>query len=326
MSLTFRPLSIGSLTKWQVPAFKCRDTLIDRNLSVAPTLYWACKGTAPAAVPGREWEFRGMSIANVVAPHLPYLRRFARALTGSQDSGDAYVVAVLEALIADPDAFDTRLSPRTALYRVFLKVWNSLAVNQQKDVALSEISQTDRRLSLITPRPRQAFLLVAVEGFGTTEAAKVLDATEADVRALVDQAGAEIAEQIVADVLIIEDEPLIAMDLESLVQEIGHRVKAVARTHAEAVEAVKRERPGLVLADIQLADGSSGLEAVNEILASIDVPVIFITAYPERLLTGDKPEPVFLITKPFQPESVKAIISQALFFDTRAKPAGQAAA
>ena len=109
-------------------------------------------------------------------------------------------------------------------------------------------------------------------------------------------------------------------------QEIGHRVKAVARTHAEAVEAVKRERPGLVLADIQLADGSSGLEAVNEILASIDVPVIFITAYPERLLTGDKPEPVFLITKPFQPESVKAIISQALFFDTRAKPAGQAAA
>ena len=122
-----------------------------------------------------------MSIANVVAPHLPYLRRFARA-TGSQDSGDAYVVAVLEALIADPDAFDTRLSPRTALYRVFLKVWNSLAVNHQKDVALSDISQTDRRLSLITPRPRQAFLLVAVEGFGTTEAAKVLDATEADVR------------------------------------------------------------------------------------------------------------------------------------------------
>ena len=163
-------------------------------------------------------------------------------MTGSQDSGDAYVVAVLEALIADPDAFDTRLSPRTALYRVFLKVWNSLAVNHQKDVALSDISQTDRRLSLITPRPRQAFLLVAVEGFGTTEAAKVLDATEADVR-LVDQAGAEIAEQIVADVLIIEDEPLIAMDLRSLVQEIGHRVKAVARTHAEAVEAVKRERP-----------------------------------------------------------------------------------
>jgi DNA-directed RNA polymerase specialized sigma24 family protein len=267
-----------------------------------------------------------MSIANVVAPHLPYLRRFARALTGSQDSGDAYVIAVLEALIADPDAFDTRLSPRTALYRVFLKVWNSLSVNQQKDVALTDISPTDRRLSLITPRPRQAFLLVAVEGFGTAEAAKVLDTSESDVRGLVDQAGAEIAEQIVADVLIIEDEPLIAMDLESLVQEIGHRVKAVARTHAEAVEAVKRDRPGLVLADIQLADGSSGLEAVNEILSAVDVPVIFITAYPERLLTGEKPEPVFLITKPFQPESVKAIISQALFFDTRARPAGQAAA
>jgi hypothetical protein len=46
--------------------------------------------------------------------------------------------------------------------------------------------------------------------------------------------------------------------------------------------------------------------------------VIFITAYPERLLTGERPEPTFLITKPFQPEIVKAVISQALFFDANA--------
>ena len=76
--------------------------------------------------------------------------------------------------------------------------------------------------------------------------------------------------------------------------------------------------PGLVLADIQLADGSSGLDAVNEILTEIEVPVIFITAFPERLLTGEKPEPAFLITKPFRPEAVKAAISQALFFDRKA--------
>ena len=77
-----------------------------------------------------------------------------------------------------------------------------------------------------------------------------------------------------------------------------------------------------MLADIQLADGSSGLEAVNEILTTITVPVIFITAYPERLLTGQKPEPTFLITKPFQPETVKAVISQALFFDIRGQAEG----
>jgi CheY-like chemotaxis protein len=103
-----------------------------------------------------------------------------------------------------------------------------------------------------------------------------------------------------------------------MVQELGHDVTGIARTHKEAIALVRMRRPGLVLADIQLADGSSGLEAVNEILTSIDVPVIFITAYPERLLTGNKPEPAFLITKPFQPDAVKAAISQALFFDRRA--------
>ena len=102
------------------------------------------------------------------------------------------------------------------------------------------------------------------------------------------------------------------------VEGLGHRVTAVARTHSEAVKAVDQHKPGLVLADIQLADGSSGLDAVNEMLGAITVPVIFITAYPDRLLTGERPEPAFLITKPYQPDTVKAIVSQALFFERRA--------
>ena len=112
---------------------------------------------------------------------------------------------------------------------------------------------------------------------------------------------------------------MIAMDLESIVEGLGHRVAGVARTHAEAVNAASNHKPGLVLADIQLADGSSGLDAVNEILGSFEVPVIFITAYPDRLLTGERPEPAFLITKPYQPDTVKAIVSQALFFEQHAK-------
>jgi DNA-directed RNA polymerase specialized sigma24 family protein len=267
----------------------------------------------------------GMSIANAVAPHLPYLRRFARALTGNQESGDAYVVAVLEAFIADPDAFDRSLPPRIALYRTFLKVWDSIAVNSEADSPAADAT-IDNRLNAITPKPRQALLLMALEGFSIAEAAQILGVSLFDAKVLIDQAGTEIADQIAADILIIEDEPLIAMDLEVLVSDLGHRVQGVARTHAEAIRAVARQRPGLVLADIQLADGSSGLEAVNEILTSIDVPVIFITAYPERLLTGQKPEPAFLITKPFQPETVKALVSQALFFDARATRSGQQAA
>jgi DNA-directed RNA polymerase specialized sigma24 family protein len=260
-----------------------------------------------------------MSIAKEIAPHLPYLRRFARALSGTQASGDAYVVAMLEALIQDSSAFPRDVSPRLGLYRVFLKLWSSVGINTSGGATVEiDRSSAERNLEALTPRPRQAFLLRTVEGFSIEEVAAIMDVSASEAAGLVQAAGQEIAEQVATDVLIIEDEPIIALDIETMVEELGHTVTGVARTHREAIALVAKKRPGLVLADIQLADGSSGLDAVNEILSSIDVPVIFITAYPERLLTGDRPEPAFLITKPFQPEAVKAAISQALFFDRRA--------
>jgi DNA-directed RNA polymerase specialized sigma24 family protein len=259
-----------------------------------------------------------MPMSKAIAPHLPYLRRFARALAGTQAAGDAYVGATLEVLIEDPSLFDNSLDPRVALYRTFLGLWNSVGVNLKPEGAAGAATAIDRKLEAITPLPRQAFLLCAVEGFSAAEASQILDLDDAEIDELIDLAGREIATQVATDVLIIEDEPMIAMDLESIVEGLGHRVTGVARTHAEAVKAVGQHKPGLVLADIQLADGSSGLDAVNEMLGSFEVPVIFITAYPDRLLTGERPEPAFLITKPYQPDTVKAIVSQALFFERRA--------
>ena len=259
-----------------------------------------------------------MPMSKAIAPHLPYLRRFARALAGTQAAGDAYVAATLEVLIEDPALFDRSLDPRVALYRTFLELWNSLDINLKPDSPTGAATPIDRKLESITPLPRQAFLLCAVEGFSPSEAARILNVDEPKVHELIEIAGREIAAQVATDVLIIEDEPMIAMDLESIVQGLGHRVTSVARTHTEAVKAVDKHKPGLVLADIQLADGSSGLEAVNEMLGILTVPVIFITAYPDRLLTGERPEPAFLITKPYQPDTVKAIVSQALFFERRA--------
>ncbi|SFJ19694.1 Sigma-70, region 4 [Bosea sp. OK403] len=260
-----------------------------------------------------------MSIAKEIAPHLPYLRRFARALSGTQASGDAYVVAMLEALVADPSSFPRGFEPRLGLYHTFLKLWSSVSLNATSTgSAEPDRPSAERNLEALTPRPRQAFLLRTVEGFSIEEVATIMDISASEAAGLIQAAGQEIAEQVATDVLIIEDEPIIALDIETMVEELGHTVTGVARTHREAIALVAKKRPGLVLADIQLADGSSGLDAVNEILSSIDVPVIFITAYPERLLTGDRPEPAFLITKPFQPEAVKAAISQALFFDRRA--------
>ena len=209
-----------------------------------------------------------MSISELIAPQLPYLRRFARVLSGSQASGDAYVVAMLEAIAAEPKLFPAEIEPRVATYRTFLKVWNSVRLNHQTvDAATSErLAAADRKLEAITPRARQAFLLMAVEEFSTADTAEVLETDEAGVKALVDQAASEIAEQVATNVLIIEDEPMIAIDLADLVTGLGHDVCETARTAKEAVAIFRKHRPGLVLADIQLADGSSGLDAVNEIL------------------------------------------------------------
>ncbi|MEM0908041.1 MAG: response regulator [Pseudomonadota bacterium] len=254
-----------------------------------------------------------MNLATTIAPHIPYLRRFARALTGNQPSGDAYVEAVLQALITDPGLFDTQLPPRVALYKILVKVWDSVSINGDHS---ERTMLFEKRLDAMVPRARQAFLLTTVEGFSHAEAAAILSTDAPGVSLLIDEAGRAIAEQVATSVLIIEDEPMIALDLENLVETLGHQVAGMARTHTEAIDVFRRRNPGLVLADIQLADGSSGLDAVNEILSSVNVPVIFITAYPERLLTGNRPEPAFLITKPFDTETVKALISQALFFSS----------
>ncbi len=134
----------------------------------------------------------------------------------------------------------------------------------------------------------------------------------------------EIANQIEpADILLIEDEPLTAAHLEELVVGSGHHVTGIARTHRDALKLAYEVKPTLILSDIELADGSSGVEAVNEILGELEVPVIFITGHPEMLLTGAKPEPTFLIAKPFNAETVKAVIGQALFFDVRSRRSGQ---
>ncbi len=259
-----------------------------------------------------------MSTSTAVANYLPYLRRYARALTGNQVSGDAYVAATLEALIEDSALIEDPRGPRVALYRLFTKIWSSVSVNGA--VGLPEGTLPgERKLANITPLPRQAFLLVALEGFSEPDAARVLDIDVMKLRGLVEESGRELAAEIATDVLIIEDDTFIAMELETLVEGLGHRVLGVARTHAEALALTKKKPPGLILADIQLADGSSGLEAVNELLAKFEAPVIFITAYPERFLTGERPEPAFLIAKPFQPATVSAVASQALFFERGAK-------
>ena len=264
-----------------------------------------------------------MSLGQDLAPHLPFLRRYARALTGSQTHGDNYVKATLEAIVAAPNEFPRDVDPRQGLYRFFHVIWSSSSIEEDPSGVESDDPEAiaRARLARITPLSRQALLLTAMEGFTSEDAGYVIGASPEDIERLVAEALAEIERQTRAEVLIIEDEPIIAMDIETIVRDLGHSVTGVAVTRDEAVAQAMARRPGLVLADIQLADDSSGIDAVKDILQEFQVPVIFITAFPERLLTGERPEPTFLITKPFQRSTVKAAIAQALFFDSATLPA-----
>jgi CheY-like chemotaxis protein len=207
------------------------------------------------------------------------------------------------------------------LYRIFHAIWQSAAEHYDETGGPQSAKNPEGRLRALSATKRAALLLTAVEAFSLEEAAFIVDESPEDVERAILEAQKTIDSQLASKVLIIEDEPIIALDLENLVSELGHKVVAVAATKDDAVAKARSERPGLVLADINLGEGGSGIDAVSEILSSFDIPVIFITAYPEKLLTGERPEPTYLIAKPFLPETVQATVGQALFFHPAAREA-----
>jgi CheY-like chemotaxis protein/DNA-directed RNA polymerase specialized sigma24 family protein len=257
-----------------------------------------------------------VDLSATVARHLPYLRRYARALTGNQTSGDNYAVAVLESVVADPAMLMRHDDAKVSLFAVFHSIWStSGAPVAEPDSSLATAAQA--HMASLTHNSREALLLSTIEGFNLKEVGAIMGIDASEAAHLVDVAVREMEASVQGAVLVIEDEAIIAMDIAAIVEGMGHTVTGNARTHAEAVAMAAADRPDLILADIQLADNSSGVEAVNEILAQFgDIPVIFITAFPERLLTGERPEPAFLINKPYTEEQIRSAVSQAMFFSS----------
>lgn len=242
-----------------------------------------------------------MAHAPTLSEHVPLLRRYARALRGSQEQGDQAVRACLAGILDDVVAMREPLPPRVALYQAFHAMLAAETVPEPRDNA--------RKMSL---RSRQVLLLTALEGFTAGEVAEILGIEQSQVRQLLQEVVEETTKQRSVRALIIEDEPIISLDLVNIVRTMGHEVVDVGSTHRGAVEAARHFQPGLVLADINLADGSSGMDAVREILQLIRIPVVFVTAFPEKLLTGQDFEPAYLVTKPFVPEAIRAAVSLAL--------------
>lgn len=253
---------------------------------------------------------------STVSAALPSLRRYARALTGSQSAGDTYAAAALEALLLDRSPAEQASSVKVGLFKVFHLIWVSAgAPTTDSETGLRATAQ--KHLARLTSGTREALLLHTIEEFALHSVAEIMQIEQDEAEHLLNVARQEMEDAISGSVMIIEDEAIIAMDLESVVADMGHRITGVARTRKQAVDLAGKDAPDLVLADIQLADNSSGIDAVNEILAAHGSrPVIFITAFPERLLTGARSEPAFLIAKPYTEAQVRSAVSQAMFFSS----------
>lgn len=256
-----------------------------------------------------------LSLSDQLGKFIPYLRRYARALTGSQTSGDAFAAAALEAILTDRSVLDGT-DVKTGLFRVLYGIWASAGAPIEQSETDAQ-AKAQKHLANLTNNSREALLLYTIEGLSYGSIATIIGVETAEAEELVAVARREMADSVMGSVMIIEDEAIIAMDIESIVAEMGHRVTGIARTRDEAVALGKADTPDLILADIQLADNSSGIDAVNDLISELGMrPVIFITAFPERLLTGDKPEPAFLISKPYTEDQVISAVSQAMFFSS----------
>ena len=251
-------------------------------------------------------------ISEAISKALPFLRRYARAVTGSQKQGDEWVRLCAEVVLQQPDlvaqAEDTKRGVFTLFHRLRQPFGNL-------DPAANENSVSGRLKESLTdmaPLQRQVLLLTVLEGFTVEDAAGILGIDVEKAERSLEEARRELQRVAAVRILVIEDEAVIALDVADIVRNAGHQVVGIAATEKTAVELARQHSPHLVLADIQLRGSDSGIAAVNQIMQSMNVPVIFVTGYPERLLTGKRVEPAFVISKPFDPDLLRAAIAQAL--------------
>ncbi len=243
---------------------------------------------------------------------LPFLRRYARALTGSQKRGDEWVRLCVEVLREQPlaaDEYDTKQK----IFTLFHRLRQPFDVLEEREAAADGVpGRLKAQLSEIPVLQRQMLLLTALEGFSIEDAARILNVSREEAEAALGEARNELRRVASVRVLVIEDEAVIALDVAKIVQNAGHQVVGIAATEKNAVDLARKHSPHLVLADIQLKGGDNGIIAVREIMKGLEVPVIFVTGFPERLLTGSGVEPVFVITKPFDPDLLRTAMAQAL--------------
>ncbi|WP_448204239.1 response regulator [Azospirillum sp. sgz302134] len=241
--------------------------------------------------------------------HLPYLRRYARALTGTSVQGDALVTRTLEWYLDGPGASGGADLSRGSLYRHLNQLQdggvprNGMATVHPVEAALHSLDETDRRL----------YLLVNLEDLPVADAAAVLQIPPEEAVERLNHARERVREKLAAVILIVEDDAIIAFDLAETVRGMGHTVCGNAATMDEALALAARHAPTLALMDIRLAEGDNGIEVARELRRQRFLPVIFVTAFPSELSKRGLEHLGPVIPKPFTREQIEQAITRAVF-------------
>ena len=253
-------------------------------------------------------------IVQEIEKHLPLLRRYARAMSGSRDLGDRIAEHALITFLRNKESLEGDMELKVVLFRALQDARGDLKYRLEAD-ADHALSRANRHLARLTPGSRDAFLLSAFEDFSHEQIATILRRPTEEIEGLIAVARKDLSHLVSGRILVIEDELFVAHELSDIVTDMGHSVIGTAPTSEDALEIAEAEEPDLILSDIQLANGGSGIKTVGKILRFYPMtPVVYITGFPERLLTGKGPEPAFLVTKPYTRDQVRSAVSQAMFF------------
>jgi DNA-directed RNA polymerase specialized sigma24 family protein/CheY-like chemotaxis protein len=261
------------------------------------------------------WGFTMQVFASHLFDHLPYLRRYARALTGTAQRGDELVLRSLETAMLAPERFGLTRNARIPLYALVNLHFDEAGGGQGQP--LPSPYPVERALAALPEGERRAYLLIALEGLSPAEAAAVLnEPAEGEIAIRFGHARERVRQAMVQKVLVVEDDSLLAADLENCVTSLGHEVCGTAVSEQAAIEIADRHEPTLALLDVCLADGSSGIEVAKRLRRRGVARTIFVTGFADEAENRDALHLGPIVSKPYTVETLDEAIQRAIFMPT----------
>lgn len=236
------------------------------------------------------------------------LRRFLRAINIDTVWAEEWLRLTYASPTTDEALSETSTaSAKFQVFSDFYDYWNA-----QEDGEAEALPFTDDRLRRfvpnLPPKEDQILLLCDFVGFSLKEAASLLHVSVEDAETLLTDGRKLTRDLPPMSVLILEDHGLIAQDLSDIVGETGLSVIGVASNEADAIRIARQNWPDIIVTDQMLEDGDTGLQAIEKLRPDGEFAAIYVTAYPDEVLTGLDEEPAIIVAKPFKPEAIRAAL------------------